>query len=86
MKIYAASTLVIKYLKSAADSLFDTAGEVPMDSAGDPLGVPYNVYAATCLMLGYLYRQRDSSEDFQQGYLPPAVTALLYADRDPAVR
>jgi len=84
IKIYAASAAVLGYLKSRAEEFLDTAGEVVQDTAGNPI-VPYQVYAATCLMLGYLYKNRDNSEDFQQGYLPPAVTALLYTSRDPAL-
>lgn len=85
MKVYAASGLVLGYLKSAAEAFLDTAGLVPTDTAGGPQ-VPYEVYAATCLQLGYLYKQRDSSEDYVDGYLPPAVVALLYPLRTPALQ
>jgi hypothetical protein len=85
LKIHAASAVVLNYLKSGVERLYDSAGFIPLDSAGDP-DVPYEVYAATCLMLGYLYKQRDESTDFQMGFVPPAVTALLYPLRDPVVR
>jgi hypothetical protein len=82
----AASALVLNYLKAGADIFLDTTGQVPLDTNGDPLDVPYEVRAATLLQVGYLYKQRDSSDDYQMGYLPPAVTALLYPLRDPALR
>lgn len=87
LKIEAASEAVMAYLKSGADVFTDTAGEVPTDSAGDPLGVPRWAQAATLIMLGYLYKLRDNNEDnaFAQGYLPAPVTALLYPHRDPAL-
>lgn len=84
--VEAASAAVLNYLKAGAEVFLDTAGFVPLDSNGDPLGVPYEVQAAVRIQLGYLYRQRDTAEDYQMGYLPPAVTALLYPLRDPALR
>ena len=87
LKIQAASAAVLAYLKSGADAFLDTAGEVIVDSAGDPVGVPFQVKAAVLLMVGYLYRQRDEDEgeEFEQGYLPRPVTALLYPLRTPAL-
>lgn len=85
LKIHAASAVVLNYLKSGVERLFDSSGALPTDSAGIP-DIPYEVYAATCLMLGYLYKQRDESTDFQMGFVPPAVTALLYPLRDPVIR
>jgi hypothetical protein len=82
MKVAAASARVLKYLGAQAEAFLDTNGDVPLDSAGLP-DVPYEVYAGTCLMFGYLYRLRDESTDFVDGFLPPAVMAVLYASRDP---
>lgn len=84
--VQAASAAVLNYLKDGAEVFLDSAGLVPLDSNGDPLGVPYEVRAATLLQVGYLYRQRDASEDYQEGYLPPAVVSLLYPLRTPALR
>ncbi len=67
------------------ENLLDSAGLVPTDSAGDPI-IPYEIYAAVCLQLGYLYRERDESADYVDGYLPPAVVSLLYSYRDPVLR
>jgi hypothetical protein len=80
-KVLEASDLVRGYLKSAADAYLDADGEAI------PGKVPCAVKAATKLMLGYLYNQRDNDQDreFEQGMLPRPVTALLYHLRDPAL-
>jgi len=73
IKIHAASGAVINYLKSPAFI--------------DESAVPFEVKAATLLLIGYLYKDRDGDEggEYQQGYLPRPVTALLYPLRDPAL-
>jgi gp6-like head-tail connector protein len=95
--IGAASEAVKNYLKSASpyeverdsndDSIVDSSGDpiYVVDSSGDKQ-VKYAVQAATLIMLGFLYKDRDENPDqaFQQGYLPKPVTALLYSLRDPA--
>lgn len=80
LKVHAASGAVRNYLKSAADAYFDADGAVIAAK------VPFEVQAATLLMLGYLYKQRDedSGHEFEEGKLPRPVTALLYPLRDPA--
>jgi hypothetical protein len=85
--VEAASEAVINYLKSGADYFLDSAGFVPEDSAGDPLGVPGAVRAATLLQIGFLWKDRDNDEGkaYEMGYLPRPVTALLYPLRDPAL-
>lgn len=79
IKIHAASGAVLNYLKRPA--FIDEAGAV-IDGT-----VPFEVKAATLLMLGYLYKDRDNDEgnEYQQGFLPRPVTALLYPLRDPAL-
>lgn len=79
IKIHAASGSVINYLKAPA--FIDETGAI-IESA-----VPFEVKAATLLLVGYLYKDRDSDEggEYQQGYLPRPVTALLYPLRDPAL-
>lgn len=81
LKVHAASGAVCNYLKSAASGYLDSTGNVIADS------VPFEVKAATMLMLGYLYKDRDedSTNAYSQGYLPRPVTALLYPLRSPAV-
>lgn len=86
----AASAAVLDYLKDGATFL-DSDGAVEQDSNGEPQGVPYQVQAATLLMLGDLYMNREPvggdkvDGQFGYGYLPRAVVALLYPLRDPAL-
>ena len=77
IKIHAASGSVINYLKAPA--FIDETGAI-IESA-----VPFEVKAATLLLVGYLYKDRDDDGEYQQGYLPRPVTALLYPLRDPAL-
>ena len=90
LKVLAASAAVLDYLKSYATFL-DSEGSVPQDSEGEPQGVPYQVQAATLLLLGDLYKNREPQGDdvvdaqFGYGYLPRAVITLLYPLRDPAL-
>ncbi|WP_122446933.1 head-tail connector protein [Pseudomonas viridiflava] len=81
LKTHAASGAVRNYLKSAADIYLDAGGSVIAAA------VPYEVKAATMLMLGYLYKDRDENSNgaFEQGNLPKPVTALLYSLRMPAL-
>lgn len=86
LKIHAASGAVINYLKAGATFL-DSSDDVETDSFGDPIGVPYEVEAAVLLLLGDLYANREPQDTdvWDRGYLPRAVTALLYPLRDPAL-
>lgn len=86
LKIHAASSAVINYLKSGKAIFLNSQGDLAIDSKGDPVGVPFEVQAATLLMLGFLYKDRDENAEgaFERGYLPMPVTALLYPLRDPA--
>lgn len=81
--VEAASASVINYLKAQADVLLD------LDSSGDlPSGsdVPSVIQAATIMLVGYFYRNPDSDpdKDYDMGFLPKPVMALLYPLRDPA--
>jgi hypothetical protein len=82
--IPAASRAVINYLKSAADTLLDldSGGNIPAD-----FEVPEEIRMATIILVGYWFRNTDSDPDkeFEQGFLPRPVTALLYPLRDPAL-
>lgn len=95
--ILAASAAVKNYLKSASpfqpeldpdynpvlDSNGDTVYET--DSNGDRV-LMLPVEQATLILTGYFYRSRDNDEagEWERGYLPRPVTALLYPLRDPA--
>lgn len=86
LQIEAASEAVLNYLKSGADAFLDSNGDVVLDSSGAPV-VPYAVKAATLVMLGHLYRERDQTWEGQEhGYPPRPVVSLLYQLRDPALR
>lgn len=83
-KIAAASAAVITYLKDGADLFIDSSGEVSAE-------VPEDVQHATLLLLGDFYKNREPLPDdavpaqFGYGYLPRAVTALLYPYRTPTI-
>lgn len=85
-EIEEASAAVISYLGDGATFL-DSSGE-PTIVAGEPV-VPYQVRAAVLQLLTALHENRGDDggtlSQFQQGYLPPVVTALLYPLRDPAI-
>lgn len=87
LKIEAASRAVLNYLKDAEilSTFLNSDGDVDYESDGIPIDVPQEIQQATLLLVGYFYKNRDSSSDFQMGYLPPAVMALLYPLRDPAI-
>lgn len=88
LKIHAASGAVLNYIRNGADVFTDSSGEPILDSNGSPIGIPFEIQAATLLMLGYLYRDRDGDPDkaYEMGYLPRPVTALLYPYRVPSLR
>ena len=81
-KLLSAEGAVLNYLKiGSLDELkigSPPAMPAPVDGA---------VTAATLLLVGYLYRNRDTDIDkeWEMGYLPRPVMALLYPLRDPAV-
>lgn len=96
--IGAASGAVLNYLDGApiGQPVRDDQGAVARDTDGgivyerdtnDDLVVRFEVQAATRMMVGYLFRLRDEDEkrEFEMGYLPRPVTALLYPLRTPAV-
>lgn len=88
LKIHGASGAVLNYIRNGADVFTDSAGEPILDSNGAPVGIPYEIQAATLLMLGHLYKDRDGDPDkaWEMGYLPKAVTALLYPFRVPSLQ
>ena len=84
--IHAASGMIINYMGSQVDFL-DSNGAVILDSSGDPDVAP-EIKLATLYLVGMLYRDRDGEfvGQWQQGYLPTVVTAILYPLRDPVTR
>lgn len=92
LKIHAASGAVLGYLKGAniLEPERNDSGEVERDEAGEIVyseDLRFEVKAAVLLMLGYLFKDRDNDEgrEYEQGFLPRPVTALLYPLRDPAL-
>jgi hypothetical protein len=82
--IKGASNAIADYLK---DYLWDSSGTIPEDSNGVATDLPEVVKTATLLLIGYFYRQRDEdpNKEFEPGWLPRPVTALLYPLRTPTV-
>lgn len=83
LKIHAASSAVMNYLKSAI--IFEPVlveGVLTYSTT-----VKFEVQAAVLLMLGYLYKDRDGDPDreYEPGMLPRPVTALLYPLRTPSL-
>ena len=80
--IQAATGAVANYLKSAADDYLDSGGSVPSG-----VEVPAVIKTATIMLAGYFYKNpdQDPEKDFERGYLPAPVMALLYPLRDPAL-
>lgn len=86
LMIEQATAVITAYLK-IPDAYQDSAGQIPLDSYGDPIGVPREVQLSTLILIGYLYRDRDGADmaQWQQGYLPWQVTVPIYHLRDPAI-
>lgn len=86
LKMYAASQSVIKYLMDGASEFVDSEGDIVIDSEGESVA-PYPIKAATLLLLGYLYKDRDENAGnaYEMGFLPKPVTALLYPYRVPVL-
>lgn len=87
LKLMAASEAVVDYLGDYAEAFANSDGTVKEGTA-----VPKRVQMATLLTIGYLYRERDGSQDYavppQFGYgftLPQGATALLYSLRRPVI-
>lgn len=88
LRIEAASESVISYIKDASLDFVDSSGVIILDESGVST-VPKRVKMATLLLLGAFYRHRGEdggqAANFQMGFLPPAVTALLYPLRTPTL-
>lgn len=89
--INACSGAVLNYLKrdiSDMQSDESVGGdiEVVFDSDG-VLEMEDEVKLSVLYLIGVMYRDRDGAmmKDWQHGYLPPPVIALLYPLRDPSL-
>lgn len=72
-KVDQACAIVRDYLNLADDAY--------MSSAGDPQNVPAHILAATFLVLGELYKEREAGAD----PISPGVVRLLSRSRDPVL-
>lgn len=81
--IPAASKAVIRYLKAQAEVVIPGLADSPQSADGCPEDVKFAVIA----LVGILYDggADDDARKFEQGYLPPLVTSMLYPLRDPAL-
>lgn len=72
LKILAASAVVMDYVEMDDEDFYDS------DSEGIP-EYPYQLQAATLLLVGDMHRYRNSEIPmYNEAYLPAAVRALLY--------
>lgn len=91
LKIMAASSAVLTYLGDGADAFTDSAGEVYEDSNGIAIDVPFDIQAATLILVGDFYKNREPTDTdpvpsaFGFGFLPRTVVALLYPYRTPVL-
>jgi len=99
--IEAASAAIVNYLKNGADTFLNTLGlpEEIYDDSSPPEVVDYvvppEVKAATKILVGELFRNREAKQDGEiggqlgiphgYGFLPRAVVMLLFPLRDPAL-
>lgn len=87
-KILAASGAVLNYITN--HSFLDSSEETEVDSSGEIVGVPFPIQAATLIILGMLYKDRDG-EGFTDNtsarlgdiILPKTVHFLLDPYRKP---
>jgi hypothetical protein len=84
--ISAASLGVVQYLGGQASSVIGI--DSPPNSPPDDLVlVDERVRLAVIVYVGMIYREPDgdAAKNFERGYLPKPVTALLYPLRDPVL-
>lgn len=92
LKIHAASNSVINYIKDGATFL-NSAGDVDVDSALNPIGVPQEIQSAVLIILGVLYTDRvgyqytqgQSQPRFGNMPIPMAAQFLLDPFRTPTM-
>lgn len=85
--IYAASGMVLNYLKTDESVFLNSEGAQEFTSEGAIDTVLPEIQAATIYLVGILVRDTDGveMEKWQHGYLPTPVTSMLYPLRHPAL-
>lgn len=80
LMIRSASRAVMNYLKMDAEDFYDSAGEFPTDSAGEPTDVDEEIQQAALMLVGLFYRDRsgDNRNDWDGTTLPAPVVSVLY--------
>lgn len=74
LKIEAASQAILNYIDDK--QFLNSAGDVDFDSSELPIGVPRPIQAATLIVLGLLYVDRDSP-DFRNGDTAPRTGDII---------
>jgi hypothetical protein len=84
--IHGASAAVLNYLHIDESVFLDSDSEYA-GSSDHNLTVPHEVQLAVLVLVGNFYRDREGvdAKDWEHGYLPKPVIALLYPLRDPAL-
>lgn len=85
--IKAASMAVLNYIRNGADEFTDSAGDAIEDSNGNVVGVPEDVQLAVLYLVAWFDRNPSSDEmrEFDNGWMPGPVRALLGPYRDPGM-
>ena len=80
------SEIIIGYLKDAADEFMDSAGNVEVDSEGNP-DIPRDVRAAARLLFRIMFEHTDETQQdlYAGGKLPEGVAAILRMRRVPTL-
>jgi len=97
--IYAASAMVKNHLGNKSVYIADRGedDDVELDSNFEPIlesfgdaptveQVRNEVKVAVLLLIGELFLNREGAGNFERGYLPAPVAAILYPLRDPQVK
>jgi hypothetical protein len=84
--IKAASARVLHHIDADQDFL-DTNGDPEEDTDGVATDIPEDVQVAVIYLVGVFLRDPDgeNSAKWEQGFLPPAVTSILYPYRTPTL-
>lgn len=86
--IKAASAVVRNYLKAptaAYETVEDSNGDpVIVEDSNGPVVLP-EAKAATLIILGELYRNREGASNFKAYMIPDSVAAILYPLRTPTL-